>query len=338
MDRPGLDDGAARGAEPRPNRAPIGVSAAPESGAPAHTASIGRERVSDGSHVELRVERPQPVRVDSRRRAQEVVRLAVDDHADVDELVAVDPRDAAQSRRTGSRTGSPSCGASPAAARARSPSTRASRKATVGGAHARQGVGAGDRLAATRRARRRARRSSRSAGETTGASSASSAAHRRRAAAEHVVGRRHRAGPRTASGRSDAGRPAVVEVQRGTVVDAPDVAVPAPAGSGCASCGRRWRRRRRARGSAAATSGGISAACVEGEGAGQEVDAEVERRRWPSAGPGPPRRPRTWRSAASSRTAFSSGTRRPSCRASPPTITSATSTRRPWPAPRNFTT
>ena len=59
---------------------------------------------------------------------------------------------------------------------------------------------------------------------------------------------------------------------------------------------------------------------------------------WRAAGPGP-LRPARWRPAiGSTSTVTSAGTGRPSVRASSPTITSATSALRPWPAPWNFTT
>ena len=56
----------------------------------------GCQRVPDRVEVDARVERPQPLLVDQRGGAEEVGGVAVEHHADVDELLAVDARDAAQ--------------------------------------------------------------------------------------------------------------------------------------------------------------------------------------------------------------------------------------------------
>src|SRR5689334_8609692 len=96
VDGAGLDDGAARCAEPAEpaaeaaerRKTPAGLAAAH----PAH----GVERGGDGAQVERGRERQQALLVQPPRGLEVVGRLAVDDDADVEELLALHLRDAAQ--------------------------------------------------------------------------------------------------------------------------------------------------------------------------------------------------------------------------------------------------
>ena len=98
-----------RGARRKPNRvlwssvprgSPYAVAREPTPkstcASPRHTGSTAASAWRTASMSTLGVQRPQPLLVDLRRRAQEVLGLAVQHHADVDELLALDARDAAQ--------------------------------------------------------------------------------------------------------------------------------------------------------------------------------------------------------------------------------------------------
>ena len=101
-------------------------------------------------------------------------------------------------------------------------------------------------------------------------------------------------------------------VQRRAVVDQPQVRRASAAGSGCAACGRRWSPARRARRRRPRARRRAARVGVVGQRAGQEVDAEVDARRWRAisswisgSGSAAP-------SAGSSSISTSSGTGRPS--------------------------
>ena len=132
--------------------------------------------------------------------------------------------------------------------------------------------------------------------------------------------------------------PGMVEVERRAVVDEPELAMPdqhVGVARGPVEVGDEGVEPDDARGELGI---GRVGQRVEGERAGQVVEAEVECRRWRGSGPGSRGRARCAPGRCRARRRRVSGTGRPSARAISPATSSATSAFVPWPAPRNLRT
>ena len=256
-----------RGALRKPKRVPAGLpAAAPTLSSPRqHTPSTKARASHTASRSRRGVEGGQPLAVDVPGGLEERRLLAVEDHADVEELLAVDARHAAEHDVLVGQAG-----------RAHAALTPGSQARVASRAERNDDVRRPQRRRATRRraparARRRAPRPRpprRSA--SVSATSASTAASRSTWAPNTWSRTSHGLGGEP--GRvADAARPAVVEVERRAVVDHPEVVVPQQ-------------------------QVGVAPGAVDVRGEGVEPEHPRGRRR-----PGSPPRPRSRRRRAGSR-------------------------------------
>ena len=258
-----------RGALRKPNRWPSDWRAAsPARSSPRQTQLDEGQRLAHLVDVDAGVQGAQPVGVDVAHDVEEVGGLAVQDDADVEELLAVGSRHAAQHDVL---VGHALIAAPPGShwrvpRRARRKSTYAARSAS--GRRRRRGTGlephvghVGEDLGEDRRGRgrRRSRRRARGRGRRRSRRRGRSTSHGWAA---------------NFAGSVTPGAPAVVEVERGAVVDHPEVAVPeqevgvAPRAVDVGGEGVEPQH------PGALVVGGADLA-VDPERAGQEVDAEV---------------------------------------------------------------